>query len=154
MASGTTGRVVGWGVTEDNVSSSVLKVVDLEAVDHRTCKERAEKSFLPYILPDKFCATRANENVCQVIKGFEFIITYLLISIIVLHRETVAVGSRRHEHMVIRLGTICGVWSVLDRRWARSSVRLYGRTQHLLMFCTTILSSISTFKCNMLLINN
>lgn len=149
MANGTTGRVVGWGVTEDNVSSSVLKVVDLEAVDHRTCKDRAEESFRSYILPDKFCATRANENVCQVIEEFEYIKNiYVLISIIVLPRETVAVGSRRHEYMVVRLSTICGVWSVLDRRWDRSSVRLYGRTQHLLMFCTTIVSSLSTLKCN------
>lgn len=69
---------MGWGVTEDDTSSSVLKVVDLEAVDHRTCKERAEKFFLPYILPDKFCATRANENVCQV-SGFENIIKYPIV---------------------------------------------------------------------------
>lgn len=57
--------MAGWGITEENVSSAVLKVVDLEAVDYTTCSTKAEKSFLPYILPDKFCATRANENVCK-----------------------------------------------------------------------------------------
>lgn len=66
MATGTSGRIAGWGVNEENTNSPVLKVIDLEAVDYNTCATKADRSFVPYILPDKFCATRMNENVCQV----------------------------------------------------------------------------------------
>lgn len=47
------------------MGSPVLKVIDLTAVDHTTCISQSHASFRPYILSDKFCATRINENVCQ-----------------------------------------------------------------------------------------
>lgn len=63
---GISGRVAGWGLNENNENSPVLKVIDLEAVDYNTCAANAAKSFLPFILPDKFCASRLSESVCQV----------------------------------------------------------------------------------------
>lgn len=57
--------MAGWGINEENISSPVLKVVDLRAVDYETCLRESDSSFKPFILPDKFCATRENENVCQ-----------------------------------------------------------------------------------------
>lgn len=51
----------------------MLKVIDLQAVDYNTCATNAEKFFVPYILPDKFCASRLSESVCQVFQ----IILYL-----------------------------------------------------------------------------
>lgn len=68
MAEGLVGRVAGWGVTEKDVSSPVLKIIDLRAVNYWACKNKSESSFQPYITPDKFCAHRENENVCVVSK--------------------------------------------------------------------------------------
>lgn len=65
MATGTKGRVAGWGTTESESPSPVLKVIDLDAVDYSTCTKQSDPSFKPFVLVDKFCATRVNENVCQ-----------------------------------------------------------------------------------------
>lgn len=73
MEGGTPGRVAGWGLNEDNVPSPQLKVIDLHAVDYRTCKREADPSFAQYILNDKFCASRAKANVCQGDSGGGFL---------------------------------------------------------------------------------
>lgn len=57
--------MAGWGTTEGESPSPVLKVIDLDAVDYTTCTKMSEPTFKSFVLVDKFCATRVNENVCQ-----------------------------------------------------------------------------------------
>lgn len=67
---GTTGRVAGWGLNENSVGSPVLKMIDLDAVDYNTCKNNVPKFFVPFVTPDKFCASLLSESVCQVLQIF------------------------------------------------------------------------------------
>lgn len=66
MAENTRGRVAGWGLTENEVYSPVLKIIDLQAASYWTCRYKSSVSFVPYITTDKFCGHRDNENVCEV----------------------------------------------------------------------------------------
>ncbi|GAB0088146.1 Modular serine protease [Sergentomyia squamirostris] len=69
------GRVAGWGLTENGVYSSVLKVLDLQTVDFRTCRDRSSDSFKNFITYDKFCAGNPdNSNVCEGDSGGGFML--------------------------------------------------------------------------------
>lgn len=77
-----TGQVVGWGVTETQITSPVLRVVDLEIAE---CHEELEENSK---IAGKYCAfnTANNQTTCTGDDGGGFVINYknskLLIGIV------------------------------------------------------------------------
>uniref|UniRef100_A0A1L8DQQ0 Putative trypsin-like serine protease n=1 Tax=Nyssomyia neivai TaxID=330878 RepID=A0A1L8DQQ0_9DIPT len=70
------GRVAGWGLTENEKPSDILKVVDLDTVSFHKCKRRSPLEFKNFITHDKFCAGNLlNYTVCAGDSGGGFMIT-------------------------------------------------------------------------------
>ncbi|CAH1398594.1 unnamed protein product [Nezara viridula] len=59
------GTVVGWGNTEKNVTSDILRIAKLRFYDFRECRDNAEKDFETFITPDKICAGLGNDTIVQ-----------------------------------------------------------------------------------------
>ena len=55
-------QVVGWGLTENKISSDVLLSANLPYIDYDTCFREASRDFKKYITYDKFCAGYKNGN--------------------------------------------------------------------------------------------
>lgn len=70
VVNGTTGKVAGWGLTENMAYSPVLKEANLMSMDYRTCIDNNHMSFHPFVTPDKYCAFGLNESVCVVFGSF------------------------------------------------------------------------------------
>ncbi|CAI6362231.1 unnamed protein product [Macrosiphum euphorbiae] len=61
---GSIGKVVGWGLTEKMVGSSVLLEANIPYIDHQTCRNMYQNGFQFFVTVDKFCAgTKSGQGV-------------------------------------------------------------------------------------------
>ncbi|XP_014285958.1 coagulation factor IX [Halyomorpha halys] len=59
------GTIVGWGNTENNVTSELLRIAKLRFYDFQDCRSKSEKDFETFITADKICAGLGNDTIVQ-----------------------------------------------------------------------------------------
>ncbi|CAI6344828.1 unnamed protein product [Macrosiphum euphorbiae] len=62
IANGDRGKIVGWGITEENIPSPVLLEESLSYIDRSSCRDMYTNGFENFITVDKFCAGSALGN--------------------------------------------------------------------------------------------